>query len=182
MIDWTCRKGVRAALEHHFDAHKDFEGLDYHNRVKLLCAQFSPTEARPVLQGILTDAGKDWRTIKLINSKSIKALAPEFANACIDIINARTELLESASRSVPQKIVFKKEKVEQSEESYQFFLQIVNTFHNTVIMKKVIDLSVKNGTDDSEEDEEVKEEEEEDDTEEEEVEEKEGGGRDGYRL
>ncbi len=24
MIDWTCKKGLRAAIEHHFDNHEDF--------------------------------------------------------------------------------------------------------------------------------------------------------------
>ena len=69
------------------------------------------------MQGILIDSGKDWHTLKLNKLKSMKGLAPEFAKACVDIVNARTELLESASGSVPQKIIVKKEKVEQSEES-----------------------------------------------------------------
>ena len=37
MIEWTCKKGLQAALEHHFHNHEDFEGLGYHDRVILLC-------------------------------------------------------------------------------------------------------------------------------------------------
>ncbi len=60
MIDWTCKKGLRAALEHHFDDHKDFEGLDYHDRVILLCnKKFMPGNIHPVLQGILQESGKN---------------------------------------------------------------------------------------------------------------------------
>ena len=47
----------------------------------------------------------------------MKALAPEFAKACVDIVNAKVELLESEGRSVSQKIFVKKEKIEQSEDS-----------------------------------------------------------------
>ena len=65
MINWISIKGVRAALEHHCDDPGDFEGLDYHDQVKELCTKFTPSEARPALQGILTDSGKDWRTLKL---------------------------------------------------------------------------------------------------------------------
>ncbi len=69
-----------------------------------------------MLQGILKNSRKDWHTLKLSELKSMKALAHEFTKECIDIINARMELLESARRSVPQKIIVKKDKVEQSEE------------------------------------------------------------------
>ncbi len=65
MIDWSCKKGLRAALEHYFDNHEDFEGLDYHDMVMLLCNKFKTNDIRPVLQGILQDAGKDWSTLKL---------------------------------------------------------------------------------------------------------------------
>ena len=49
----------------------------------------------------------------------MKALASEFAKACVDIVNAKVELLESEGGRVPQKIMVKKEKekVEQSEDS-----------------------------------------------------------------
>ena len=119
MIEWTCKKGLRAALEHHFDDHEDFEGLDYHDKVKLLCNQFTPADIRPVLQVIWQDAGagKDWRFLKLKKHRSMKALAPEFAKACVDIVNAKVELLESEGGSVPWKIIVMKEKVEQSEDS-----------------------------------------------------------------
>ncbi len=59
MIDCTCKKGLRAALEHHFDNHKDFEGLNYHDRVILLYnKKFMPVDIRPVLQGILQESEK----------------------------------------------------------------------------------------------------------------------------
>ena len=59
MIDWTCKKGLRAVLEHHFDNHEDFKGLYYHDRVMLLCDKFKPNNIRPVLQGILQESGKN---------------------------------------------------------------------------------------------------------------------------
>ena len=42
----------------------------------------------------------------------MKALAPEFAKACVDIVNATAELLES-TRQIPCKIVVKKERMEE---------------------------------------------------------------------
>ncbi len=59
MIGWTCKKGLQAVLEHHFDNHKDFKGIDYHYRVILLCNIFKPNNILPVLQDIFQDAGKD---------------------------------------------------------------------------------------------------------------------------
>ena len=53
MIEWTCKKGLQAALEHHFDNHEDFFGLDYHDRVMLLCNKFKPNNIPPAFQGIL---------------------------------------------------------------------------------------------------------------------------------
>ena len=44
----------------------------------------------------------------------MKSLAPEFSKACVDIVNAKAELLELENGTVPQKITIKKEKIEQS--------------------------------------------------------------------
>ena len=113
MIGWTCKKGLQAALEHHFDNHEDFEGLDYHERIILLCNKFKPNDIRPALQGILQEAGTDWRTLKLQKLRSMKVLAPKFAKECVNIINAKAELLKSASDTVPQNVIIKTEKVHQ---------------------------------------------------------------------
>ena len=113
MIEWTCKKGLQAALEHHFDNHEDFFGLDYHDRVMILCNKFKPNDIRPALQGILQDTGKDWRTMKLQKLRSMKVLSPEFAKECVNNINAKAELLKSESDTVPQNVIIKKEKVDQ---------------------------------------------------------------------
>ena len=111
MIDWTCKEGLEAAVEHHFDDHEDFEGLDHHDKVMLLCnKKFNPANIRPVLQGIMQDAGKDWRTLKLQKHRSMKRLASEFAKECVYIVNAKAELLESKSGTVPQNVIINEEK------------------------------------------------------------------------
>ena len=57
-----------------------------------------------MLQGLLTDAGKDWRKLKLNKLKNMRVLAPEFAKVCVDQFNATTEL--NSSTSVPEDVVF----------------------------------------------------------------------------
>ena len=114
MIDWTSIEGVRAALAHHFPDDGDFVGLDFTDQVKLLCSKFTPSDIRPVLQGILVDAGNDWRSLKLAKLKSMKQLAPELANACVDIANAKSALSASARR-VPRNIVVKQERVDMAQ-------------------------------------------------------------------
>ena len=110
MIDWTSTMGIQAALEHHFDDHEDLEGLDFHARVILLCNKFNPADIRPVYQGIVQEAGKDWRTLKVQRHRSMKALAPEFAKECVNIVNAKAVLLKPESCTVPKNITIKKEK------------------------------------------------------------------------
>ncbi len=114
MIEWTCKKWLQAALEHHFDNHEDLFGLDYHDRVMILCNKFKPNDIRPALQGILQDTGKDWRTMKLQKLRSIKVLVPEFAKECVNIVHSKAELLKSESDTVPQNVIIKKEKVDQT--------------------------------------------------------------------
>ena len=54
------------------------------------------------------DAGNDWRSLKLAKFKTMKQLAPELAKACVDIVNAKGDLLTPACR-VPCNIVVKQE-------------------------------------------------------------------------
>ena len=42
MIDWTSERGLHTALKHHFDNYEDYCGLDYYEKVNLLCGQFMP--------------------------------------------------------------------------------------------------------------------------------------------
>ena len=114
MIQWKSFEGVRAALAHHFPDDDDFEGLDFSDRVKLLCSKFTPSDIRPVLQGILVDAGNDWRSLKLAKFKSMKQLAPELANACIDIANAKS-VPSASARRVPRNIVVKQERMDTAQ-------------------------------------------------------------------
>ena len=101
-IVWLTREGVTAALEHHFPGDEQCLDLDYDDQVMKLLTKFRLSDLRYVLQGLLTDAGKNWRKLKLNKLKSMKALAPEFVNTCVDLLNAKTEL--DASSSVPGNI------------------------------------------------------------------------------
>ena len=119
LIDWTYERGLHTEFKHHFDDYEDYCDLDYYEKVNLLCGQFTPSELRPVLQGIWTDAGRDWRSLKLWKARYRYKinLAPVFAKVCVDIINAKADLLEIGHRNVPQKIIMEKENVEQNENS-----------------------------------------------------------------
>ena len=57
-----------------------------------------------VLQGLLSDAGKDWRKLKMNKLRNMHVLAPEFARAFVDLHNATTDL--NSLTSVPDGIVF----------------------------------------------------------------------------
>ena len=65
---------------------------------------FKPLDIRMVLQGLLSDAGKDWRKLKMNKLRNMHVLAPGFARACVDLHNATTDL--NSSTSVPDDIVF----------------------------------------------------------------------------
>ena len=56
-----------------------------------------------VLQGLLSDAGKDWRKLKMSKLRNMHVLAPEFARVCVDLHNATTDL--NSSTSLPDDIV-----------------------------------------------------------------------------
>ena len=107
MIDWTSKKGLHTALEYHGEDKSDLENLDYHNKVLLLYNVFKPIDIRPIFQDIYQDAGKNWRSLKLQKHRTMKMLAPEFANACANILSARADL------TVPEQITIKKEKLQR---------------------------------------------------------------------
>ena len=69
---------------------------------------FKPVEIRMVLQGLLTDAGKDWRRLKLHKLRNMSILAAEFAKVCVELFNATTEL--NLATSVPGEILFDHDK------------------------------------------------------------------------
>lgn len=111
-IDWLSREGVLAALEHFYEDPEIYEDLDYSERIiKLVTEQFSPADIRPCLQGILQEAGKDWRSIKVNRLKTNKAISVEFAKACVEISNARADL--DLPNGVPDNIVVKEEKINE---------------------------------------------------------------------
>ena len=103
MIDWLTKKGVADALEYHFPDQDDYITLDHQEQILLLVKTFKPADIRIVLQGLLTDAGKDWRKLKLKKLRNMHVLAPEFAKVCVDLFNATTEL--NSSTSVPEDVV-----------------------------------------------------------------------------
>ena len=65
------------------------------------------------------DAGRDWRSLKLWKAKYRykTKLSHVFAKVCVDIVNAKSELLEIGHQDVPQKILVEKEEVQQNENS-----------------------------------------------------------------
>jgi len=61
--------------------------------------KFKPADLRRVLQGPLTDAGKNWLQLKLSKLKAMRQVAPEFAKICVELCNATTEV--NALPSIP---------------------------------------------------------------------------------
>ena len=102
-IDWLSEKGLCDALECYGEDQSELESFDLHEKVVRLCSFFKPNDIRPVFQGICQEAGKNWRSLKIAKHKSMKKLASEFANSCVDIVNARTDC------TVPGNITIKKE-------------------------------------------------------------------------
>ena len=105
-IDWLSADGVCAALECHGEHQSELESVYLDEIVLLLCSYFKPNDMRPVYQGICQEAGKNWQSLNLAKLKSMKTLAPEFAKACVDIVNARTDNI------VPVKITIEKENLD----------------------------------------------------------------------
>ena len=102
-FDWLNLSVIDDALVHHGEELEELNKFDYHDKIVLLCTYFKPNDIRPVFQGIYQDAGKNWRDLKLTKHKTMKTLSADFANACVDIYNARLDL------NVPQKITIKQE-------------------------------------------------------------------------
>ena len=108
-ILWLKAEGVADALKYHYPDHEEYLELDYHEQILLLVKVFKPAEMRSVLQGLLTDAGKNWCKLKLQKKlRSMGVLAPEFAKVCVELFNAKTEL--EMSKSVPEDIVIDHDK------------------------------------------------------------------------
>ena len=107
-IRWLTKKGVVDALQHHFSDREDYIELDHHDQILLLVKKFKPFEIRVVLQGLLTDAGRDWRKLKLHKLRNMNILAAEFAKVCVELFNATTEL--NLATSVPEEILFDHDK------------------------------------------------------------------------
>ena len=107
-IRWLTKKGVVDALQHRFPDREDYIELDHHDQILLLVKTFKPVEIRMVLQGLLTDAGKDWRRLKLHKLRNMSILAAEFAKVCVELFNATREL--NSTIPVPEDIVFDHDK------------------------------------------------------------------------
>ena len=102
-IDWLSKNGLDNALTYYGEDPLELKAFDYHDKVVLLCTHFKPNDIRFVFQGIYQDAGKNWQNLKIAKHRTMKTLSAEFAKACVDIYNARTDL------AVPGKITIKKE-------------------------------------------------------------------------
>ena len=92
MVAWQTKEGVASAIRHHFPDDEDCLNLPYEDQVTQLFKVFKLADLRSVLQGLLTDAGKDWRKLKLNKLKSMRVLGPEFVKACVELCNATAEL------------------------------------------------------------------------------------------
>ena len=106
MIDWLSEKGLCVALGCHGEDQSELESFDLHEKVVRLCSFVKPNDILLIFQGICQEAGKNWRSLNLAKLKSMKTLAPEFAKACVDIVNARTDHI------VLVKITVKKENLD----------------------------------------------------------------------
>ena len=102
-IDWLSKKGVHDALIYYGEDPLKLKDIEYNDKIVLLCTHFKPTDIRLVFQGISQDAGTNWRNLKLAKLRTVKALSVEFAKACVDIYNAKSDF------TVPGKITIKKE-------------------------------------------------------------------------
>ena len=102
-INWLSKKGLCDALECYGEDQSELESFDSHEKVVRLCSFFKPNDIRPVCQGICQEAGKNWRSLNLAKLKSMKTLAPEFAKACVDIVNARMDNTEPGKITVKKK-------------------------------------------------------------------------------
>ena len=115
MILWLKKQGVVDALEHHSPDWEDYLELDYHEQLLLLVKVFKPVDMRYVLQGLLTDAGMNWRKLKLNKLRIMKVLAPKFAKVCVELFNAKMEF--NTSTSVPADIVIGHDKGQKKSPS-----------------------------------------------------------------
>ena len=107
-IDWLNEVSVCDALLHHGQDCSEMKNSDLYEKIVLLCSHFKPSDIRPVFQGVCQEAGWDWRTLNT-KHKSMKKLASEFANSCVDIVNAMTDF------SVPGGITLKKNQKKQAK-------------------------------------------------------------------
>ena len=82
--------------------------MDHHEQILLLVKTFKSAEIHLVLQGLLTDAGQDWRKLKVHKLRNMNILAAEFAKVCVELFNATTEL--NSTTPVPEDIVFDHDK------------------------------------------------------------------------
>lgn len=121
------KQGVVDTLGYHFPEREDYIKLEYYEQILLLVKAFKPADIRFVLQGLLTDEGKDWRKLKLNKLRRTNILAPEFAKVCVELFNAETEL--NTSTSVPEDIVIDhgkgQKKVPSQVNIFLFYLQNV---------------------------------------------------------
>ena len=99
LIAWQTKGGVASAIRHHFPDNDKRLKLPYEDQIIQLLTKFKPADLRPVLQGLSTDAGKNWRQLKLSKLKTMRQVAPEFAKICVELCNATTEV--NALPSIP---------------------------------------------------------------------------------
>ena len=103
MISWRTIEGVACAVQHHYpgEAEKLLE-LSYEEQILLVMQKYKPADMRSVLQGLLTESGKDWRKLNLNRLKTMRVLGPEFVKTCVEWHNATAEI---HSPSVPANVV-----------------------------------------------------------------------------
>ena len=96
---WQTKGEVASAIRHHFSDHDERLKLPYKDQIIQPLTKFKPADLRPVLQGLPTDAGKNWCQLKLSKLKTTRQLALEFAKICVELCNATTEV--NALPSIP---------------------------------------------------------------------------------
>ena len=90
-IDWSSKKEVHGTLIYYGKDPLKLKDIEYNDKIVLLCTHFKPTDIRLVFQGISQEAGTNWQNLKVAKLRTMKAISVEFAKACVDIYNAKSD-------------------------------------------------------------------------------------------
>ena len=70
-INWLSMKEVCEALLYYGKDRSKLKEIEYYDKILLLCNYFKPNDIRLVFQGILLDAGRNWRDLQLTKLRTM---------------------------------------------------------------------------------------------------------------